>query len=183
MSQEIFFLKNGMAHECFILSRTVKTLYVRAAPVQRAGQASLLFYCPSLGGFPWWTEGPERWEDRSGRCLIKREQSGVQRTSLSQVKWDLNWEERWAETAKSSLGMTFAWHFNCLLLPENSFVQRWRKTALVLTWDAKWWMGPSKRMKCRETLSNGWALIRADQGLDLTCLELGIGNRETVFAL
>lgn len=41
--------------------------------------------------------------------------------------------------------MTFAWHFNCLLLPENSFVQRWRKTALVLTWDAKMMNGPIKK--------------------------------------
>lgn len=145
MSQEIFFLKNGMAHECFILSRTVKTLYVRAAPVQRAGQASLLFCCPSLGGFPWWTEGHERWEDRSGRRLIKREQSGVQRTSLSQVKWDLKLGGKMSRDSQVFTGDDICLTFNCLLLPENSFVQRWRKTALVLTWDAKMMNGPIKK--------------------------------------
>lgn len=68
-----------------------------------------------------------------------------------------NWEAKETEQRwpRLSLEITFAWHFHYHLFPEDSFVQRRRKQALALTWNAKWWMGLTERMTQRQTLCTG----------------------------
>lgn len=125
-----------MAYECFILSRTVKTLYVWAAWVQKAGQAFpfVLWLGPRKKAFPGALGPRSKWEDEA-------EDASSQWMIWIVFILAFRKEERLPPTGSKetelrrpslSLEITGAWHLNYHLLPEGSLSKAER--SLFLHW-------------------------------------------------